>query len=51
MLLAKKVVSSLGVVAATAGLWAFATLGAFGDGNDPFPHSVSGEVAVVVPGG
>jgi hypothetical protein len=35
-----KVGASVAVVAVAAGLIAFAHLGAFRDGNDPFPHSV-----------
>jgi hypothetical protein len=35
-----KVGASVAVVAVAAGLIAFAHLGAFRDGNDPFPQSV-----------
>jgi hypothetical protein len=37
---AGSVAASLATVLAAAGLIAFAHLGAFDDGNDPFPHSV-----------
>lgn len=36
----RKVTASMAAVAAVAGLIAFAHLGAFRDGSDPFPHSV-----------
>jgi hypothetical protein len=42
--LLRKIGASLATVGATAGLVAFATLGAFEDAEAPFPHSV------VVPG-
>ncbi len=35
----EKVAASLAVVASTGGLVVFAHLGAFHDGNDPFPHA------------
>ncbi|MFW3170916.1 hypothetical protein [Geodermatophilus sp. CPCC 206100] len=38
--LLRKVGASLATVAATGGLVAFATLGAFEDAQDPFPHAV-----------
>ena len=38
--LAGKVAQSLVTVAAGVGLMAFGTFGAFGDGDDEFPHSV-----------
>ena len=37
---ARKVTASLAAVAAATGLVAFSHLGAFADGDDPFPHSV-----------
>jgi hypothetical protein len=40
VLLLRKVLSSLGVVAAAVGLMGFATLGSFDDARDPFPQSV-----------
>ncbi|MGY1823850.1 hypothetical protein [Geodermatophilus sp. SYSU D00079] len=45
MLLVRKVLSSLGVVAAAAGLVTFPHLGAFDATDDPFPYSVSGTPA------
>jgi hypothetical protein len=36
----RKVTASVAAVAAAVGLIAFAHLGAFRDGGDPFPHSV-----------
>jgi hypothetical protein len=36
----RRIAASLAAVAAAAGLIAFAHLGAFHDGNDPFQHSV-----------
>lgn len=38
--LVRRLLSSLAIVAAAAGLIAFATLGAFDNHQDPFPHSV-----------
>lgn len=35
-----RIAASLATLAAAAGLVVFAHLGAFDDGNDPFPHSV-----------
>ncbi|MGY1742713.1 MULTISPECIES: hypothetical protein [unclassified Blastococcus] len=40
--LCRKLLSSLAVVAAAAALPLFASVGAFRDGADPFPHSVEG---------
>lgn len=39
----RKILASLAVVGAWAGLVAFATFGAFEDSNDYFPHSVIAE--------
>ncbi|MGY1643635.1 hypothetical protein ACI782_21215 [Geodermatophilus sp. SYSU D00703] len=39
-----RVVRSVAVLAATAGLVAFATVGSFEDGADPFPRSTVGSV-------
>jgi hypothetical protein len=36
----RRVTASVAAVAAATGLVAFAHLGAFRDGSDPFPHSV-----------
>lgn len=38
--LGRKLASSVATIAATGALTAFATLGAFTDDSDPFPHSV-----------
>ena len=44
MLLVRKVLSSLGIVAAAVGLMTFVTLGSFDDAEDPFPRSVTAPV-------
>jgi hypothetical protein len=36
----RRIAASVAAVAAAAGLVVFSHLGAFDDGNDPFPHSV-----------
>jgi hypothetical protein len=42
--LLRKLLSSVAVIGAAAALPLFAAVGSFGDGTDPFPHSVQAAV-------